>query len=345
MRLFKDLIRRYFREYFFLLTTIPVAMVFFGMVQFGFSQAPLPLSVLLALALLTVMQWVAKFEIRRTNFILKTDFQIVENWFGAPFFSWAGAKERVTSIRSWMAIFYVLVTFGISIIGVIANITMFAGLILLIVSAGLLPGTWLNQTFTIPSSVVTSASTVDVQLKLLGEARGFRVELLEFQPLDREPIISSFSSSSDIALAVVIAFILTAISFVILIQMSRPIPRYVEGLLSGSFLPQIESTLKQLSKEFNISEREIRDAMKKDSLQSELSELSKRELEILALMAQGKSNSGISKSLYITEGSVEKHISKILAKLDLPVEEDNHRRVLAVLAYLGINPKTANLND
>ena len=60
MRLFKDLIRRYFREYFFLLTTIPVAMVLFGMVQFGFGQAPLPLSVLLALAILTVMQWVAK---------------------------------------------------------------------------------------------------------------------------------------------------------------------------------------------------------------------------------------------------------------------------------------------
>jgi serine/threonine-protein kinase PknK len=78
--------------------------------------------------------------------------------------------------------------------------------------------------------------------------------------------------------------------------------------------------------------------MDKESLQPALSELSKREREILALMAQGKSNSGIAKSLYITEGSVEKHISNILSKLDIKVGDENHRRVLAVLTYLGIQP-------
>lgn len=57
-------------------------------------------------------------------------------------------------------------------------------------------------------------------------------------------------------------------------------------------------------------------------------------------MAQGKSNAGIAKALYITEGSVEKHISSILLKLGLPVEEENHRRVLAVLKYLGIEKPT-----
>ena len=53
-------------------------------------------------------------------------------------------------------------------------------------------------------------------------------------------------------------------------------------------------------------------------------------------MAQGKSNAGIAKALYITEGSVEKHISNILLKLGLSVEVESHRRVLAVLKYLGI---------
>ena len=92
-----------------------------------------------------------------------------------------------------------------------------------------------------------------------------------------------------------------------------------------------------------MSEREIREAMDKESLQPQLSELSKREREILALMAQGKSNSGIAKVLYITEGSVEKHISSILNKLDLAVEEENHRRVLAVLKYLGINTNSGKV--
>jgi DNA-binding NarL/FixJ family response regulator len=54
-------------------------------------------------------------------------------------------------------------------------------------------------------------------------------------------------------------------------------------------------------------------------------------------MAEGKSNAGIAKSLYITEGSVEKHVSSILSKLGLTVEAENHRRVLAVLTYLGLN--------
>lgn len=61
-------------------------------------------------------------------------------------------------------------------------------------------------------------------------------------------------------------------------------------------------------------------------------------------MAQGKSNAGIAKSLYITEGSVEKHISSILSKLELNAEADSHRRVLAVLKYLGIDSNNGKLN-
>ena len=76
--------------------------------------------------------------------------------------------------------------------------------------------------------------------------------------------------------------------------------------------------------------------METDLVRENLADLSKREREILALMAQGKSNAGIAKELYITEGSVEKHISSILSKLNLPLEEDSHRRVLAVLRYLGL---------
>lgn len=65
-----------------------------------------------------------------------------------------------------------------------------------------------------------------------------------------------------------------------------------------------------------------------------LEELTPREREVLALMAEGRSNSGIAHRLWITEGAVEKHVRSILAKLRLPVTEDDHRRVLAVVTYL-----------
>jgi DNA-binding NarL/FixJ family response regulator len=65
-----------------------------------------------------------------------------------------------------------------------------------------------------------------------------------------------------------------------------------------------------------------------------LAELTGREREVLALMAEGRSNNGIAHRLYITEGAVEKHVRSILMKLHLPTTEDDHRRVLAVVTYL-----------
>ena len=65
-----------------------------------------------------------------------------------------------------------------------------------------------------------------------------------------------------------------------------------------------------------------------------LGDLTPREREVLALMAEGHSNSGIAARLVVTEGAVEKHVRSILAKLRLPVTEDAHRRVLAVLIFL-----------
>jgi len=62
--------------------------------------------------------------------------------------------------------------------------------------------------------------------------------------------------------------------------------------------------------------------------------LTEREREVLALMAEGRSNAGIAHRLWITEGTVEKHVRSILSRMRLPETEDDHRRVLAVLAYL-----------
>ena len=66
-----------------------------------------------------------------------------------------------------------------------------------------------------------------------------------------------------------------------------------------------------------------------------LDALSPREREVLALMAQGASNAGIARQIFVTEGTVEKHVRSILTKLDLPESDTEHRRVLAVLRFLG----------
>ena len=65
-----------------------------------------------------------------------------------------------------------------------------------------------------------------------------------------------------------------------------------------------------------------------------LDDISPREREVLALMAEGRSNAGIARQLWVTEGTVEKHVRSILMKLDVSETSDDHRRVLAVLTYL-----------
>ena len=67
---------------------------------------------------------------------------------------------------------------------------------------------------------------------------------------------------------------------------------------------------------------------------SALAALTARERDVLAQMAEGRSNSAIAGQLVVSERAVEKHISNIFTKLDLPPSDSDHRRVLAVLAYL-----------
>jgi DNA-binding NarL/FixJ family response regulator len=65
-----------------------------------------------------------------------------------------------------------------------------------------------------------------------------------------------------------------------------------------------------------------------------ITRLTAREREVLALMAEGRSNSAIAQRLYVSEKAIGKHSTSIFTKLELPPSEDDNRRVLAVLAYL-----------
>jgi DNA-binding NarL/FixJ family response regulator len=77
--------------------------------------------------------------------------------------------------------------------------------------------------------------------------------------------------------------------------------------------------------------QELVSARRKDD---PLAELTTREREVLALMAEGRSNAGIGRRLWLSDRTVEKHVHSILVKLELPETDDDHRRVLAAVAFL-----------
>ncbi|WP_329079221.1 MULTISPECIES: response regulator transcription factor [unclassified Streptosporangium] len=78
----------------------------------------------------------------------------------------------------------------------------------------------------------------------------------------------------------------------------------------------------------------VRGLLSRRRVQAPLARLTPRERQVLALMAEGRSNAATARRLSVTDAAVAKHVNNILAKLDLPPAPDDHRRVLAVLAYL-----------
>jgi DNA-binding NarL/FixJ family response regulator len=78
----------------------------------------------------------------------------------------------------------------------------------------------------------------------------------------------------------------------------------------------------------------VRELVAARRVEDPLQELTPREREVLQLMAEGRSNAGIARLLFVTEGTIEKHVHSIMGKLQLPETADDHRRVLAVIAYL-----------
>jgi DNA-binding NarL/FixJ family response regulator len=110
------------------------------------------------------------------------------------------------------------------------------------------------------------------------------------------------------------------------------------GYLLKSRVTDVEefiATLERISRGGSVIDPAIvRELVASQRVDDPLDELTPREREVLALMAEGRSNAGIAHQLWVTEGTVEKHVRSILAKLRLPETADDHRRVLAVVTFL-----------
>ncbi len=138
-RSLKFIFRR-FREVIYLISSFPVVLTLFILVTTALSGFFfIPFSILFILGLLAAMELMAKFEISRTNWFLSGDIRPAQSaWFNNKFFSWEGAKERAISGKSWLAVAYVFLAFGLSILGFTVAILAISSVFTLLVTLGLI---------------------------------------------------------------------------------------------------------------------------------------------------------------------------------------------------------------
>lgn len=330
MKKFFGFIGRRLLESFYFILGFPIVLGLFVLLSATWSFLFVPFLAVFILVLLQAMEPVAKFEVKRANWFLRKQIQVIDNWFSYRLFSWAGVRERLSSARSWLALAYVLLSFFI---GVLAFGFSLTTVVMILVTIAFPIGiliSWLNGNLVVSTEALEAGELGLIQVgNQAVQVPGFLVGL----PLPVAIVVAT------LLLLVATVALGGVVSLFALLQV-----KLVQAFLSNGLVPSFSSSSDLKSEKLKVNEKEIRDALESPKARESLADLTPRELEILGLMAQGKSNSGIASLLFITEGSVEKHVSNILQKMNLTIQVDNHRRVLAVLEYLGIEPGSLDVS-
>ena len=212
-RAFHFVVRR-FRELIYILSSFPILLALFVIVTTALSTgAFIPLAVLVTLVLLTAMEFLAHFEVKRTNWLLKSGIeQSNEKWFKEKFFSWEGAKERAVSARSWLAIAYVFLAFGLSILGLVVALLALTAVVCSLVLLGVIILNPTSGTFHLNQDGLSG----DLNFNL--DSNNFQAHFLGFD-IQKGPIDGSlnWNYSSPIYLIISILLIVVAIALVPLI--------------------------------------------------------------------------------------------------------------------------------
>lgn len=205
---------RRFRESIYILSSFPILLALFVIVTTALSTgAFIPLAVMVILVLLTAMEFLAHFEVKRTNWLLKSGIEPShEAWFKEKFFSWEGAKERAISARSWLAIAYVFLAFGLSILGLLVALLALTAVALLLVVVGAIILNPTSGTFHLNQGGFSG------DLKINLDSTNFQAHFLGFD-IQQGPVDGSFNwtYSSPLYLILSILLIVVAIALIPLI--------------------------------------------------------------------------------------------------------------------------------
>lgn len=171
------MIKKAFHDRLFLITTFPIALLAFEFVRWTiFDGGFLPFTVLLLLLLLSVAEPFAAFEIRRTNKIMNTEIvQRERPWYRAPFWSWEGIKERLSSVNAWFVVAYVFAAIFFSSLGVTILVLFWASVAVLFFALGAItPSNW-NWVFSI------NGDDVSGRFSFLLDSEKFKLTIEGFQ--------------------------------------------------------------------------------------------------------------------------------------------------------------------
>lgn len=204
-------VARRLRELLYIISSFPILLALFVIVTTALSTgAFIPLAVVVILVLLTAMEYLALFEVKRTNWLLKSGIEPShEAWFTEKFFSWEGAKERAVSARSWLAIAYVFLAFGLSILGLVVALLAFTSVACLLIVVGVIVLNPTSGTFDINQGGFSGALNINL------DSNNFQAHFLGFD-IQEGPIDGSFNwnYSSPLYLFLSILLIVATVALV-----------------------------------------------------------------------------------------------------------------------------------